>query len=540
MKKTNYLLLSLLTLLSLSCAQGENSSSSPSKTEDDTLISTKTSENSTTESTTSTTSKEEKATCKIQASSSIDLEQKDPGAKLYKFSKTLDLEENEEFSIILSINEVEETYGFDALADINNISGKDYANPFFISGENGKIKASLKGSYTIYVIVENDKTVSINIDVNSFVEPIVPAREAYFVGEGSFNTGDIWTIESGIKGEEMHDNPNAKEKFTFNVNLDKNDKFMFTLKDTAIWHGFSSFKGVTNKVQGSDLSKPSDFFTKNDSDNIITKYKGNYTFYLSIWENDSADIWVDVETFEIPVVENSRIVTTEGLASDISFDEVAFDSQWEKFKFEKYSTFSKDDEFKIKITSGENVTYVGFSNIEGHGGDVSPLPDDFLVEGKDNSLHLNYSAGITFIVTGKIDGSIAIWYNVYSIQTPSAPELEPGCYVKGLWDQSITKPATDDAPNASENILHKYEAYGFFYHDDILTIKIADSNKIYEFGFDDIKAQNKGSETLKDGNFLRGTDDNKIQVISDCDFTLYLTVYTDNSLAIWATVWNYY
>ena len=143
MKKTNYLLLSLLTLLSLSCAQGENSSSSPSKTEDDTLISTKTSENSTTESTTSTTSKEEKATCKIQASSSIDLEQKDPGAKLYKFSKTLDLEENEEFSIILSINEVEETYGFDALADINNISGKDYANPFFISGENGKIKASL-------------------------------------------------------------------------------------------------------------------------------------------------------------------------------------------------------------------------------------------------------------------------------------------------------------------------------------------------------------------------------------------------------------
>ena len=530
------LLSSLFLLTMVGCAQQPSleTSTSNSSSTSNTSIETTTSE-------TTTSEVQDKVSCAITLSSPVELDKKEAGSKLYKFSKKLSLNNNDEFKIELSINDTKYSYGFKELKDINNVSNKEYNKEFFTLGTDDSIKVSLTGNYSIYVIIEKDKKATINIDVNDFEIPIIPYREAYFVGEGNFNNGgSSWSTDSGIKGTDMNDNPSAKEKYSFNVDLDKNDKFMFTLKDTAIWYGYSSFVGITNKTTLTNYSKVSDFFEANDSNNVIVKYSGNYTFYLSVWKNDTADIWVDVENFEVPPTTDVITVTTEGLTTNLTFKEISHDSEWEKYKFDSYSTFTKNDEFKIKVTINDVVNYVGFSNIEGHAGDITSLPEDFITEGENNSIHLSYNAGITFIVTGKLDGTIAIWYNVYSIQLDETPSLEPGCYVEGLWGQNANKTSDNDAPSASENIIHKYEAYGFFYHDDILTIKIVDKNKTYEFKYSDIKEQNKGSETLPEGNFLREGDDGKIQVINNCDLTFYLIVYDNDTIAIYATLWNIY
>lgn len=536
------LLSSLFLLTMVGCSQQpslESSVSHISSTSSASSESISTSLSSSFEETSSIIMQDE-VSCVITLSTPVELEEKDAGTKLYKFSKTVSLNADEEFKIELSINDNKHSYGFNELGDIINLSDKEYNKEFFTLGTNDNIKTSLTGNYSIYVAIEKDKSATISIEVNDFEVPVIPYREAYFVGEGKFNTGTSWTIDSGIKGTEMNDNPSAKEKYSFNVNLEKSDKFMFTLKDTDIWYGYSSLVGITNKTELTSYSTVSDFFEANTSNNVIVKYSGNYTFYLSVWENDTADIWVDVESFELPQTTDVITVTTEGLTNDLTFIEATYNPEWESYKFEIYSSFTKNDEFKIKVTINDEVSYVGFKNIEGHAGDITDLPEDFIIEGDNNAIHLSYDAGITFIVTGKIDGTIALWYNVYSIQIDETPSLEPGCYVEGLWGQNANKTSDADAPNESENIIHKYEAYGFFYHDDILTIKIVDNKKVYEFKYSDIKEQNRGSDSLPEGNFLRENEDGRIQIINNCDLTFYLIVYNNDTIALYATIWNIY
>ncbi len=218
-----------------------------------------------------------------QESTGIKLEtMNDNPNALEKYTTTVDLLAGDVFMFHL-LSTPDRWYGTGDLLDVTH---PDYQGAFFEKEGDNNIKTKVSGNYTIYVSIWANYTADIYIAVNSFTPP-AERDNCYMVGYGSFlnGTGD-WQDNTGIKLSDMYDDPSALEKYSTNTNLKVGDVFTFhLLSEPERWYGISNLNSGCNVLETN---------FKANGDNFEVTADGNYTFYITIFENYSSTIWIDI------------------------------------------------------------------------------------------------------------------------------------------------------------------------------------------------------------------------------------------------------
>lgn len=460
--------------------------------------------------------------------------------QLFKFEQYNTLYRGESFYVALTIDGKLTNLGF---TNINGVTNKadDEQLTFLTAGEENKIHVDIQGSYTLYVFVKADLSTELWISIWNYVMPEPASIECKTNGLSNDFVLDRVTPDEGKTYKfEGWSWIAAEEEFEIEIKAD----------DKTFIYDYDDIDTVENMKD----SKTIDFISEGTNGKLHINHKVSITFYLNLDDKFQGKIWAcvwDYEVIEPDPTEKWDELYAVGYGSYLSGSEAwstetgihaskINDNPEALEKYTMTSDFALDDVMVFNLKNG--AYYFNFNDVKGvfdEKGEVAVI-DDYLTVEQEGSSNIKVKRAGNYTI------SVTVWSNYtadvyYFFNESITPTLEDGCYVIGLWDKQIVLDSSNDKPNPESDIIHAYEPFQFFWKNDILDAKIVSGTKVYNFKFADVKAQNKGesAQTLE-GDFLQEGTDGKIQVKYDCDFTLYMFVYSNETIAIYATVWNVY